>query len=253
MLGSVDIKGELLYSQSFFFGFWTDCTNIKTRSPNATSGVYTIWPTGVKGSFEVYCKMLKDGGWTVIQRRTGGQLSFRQNWKAYKQGFGKCQKDHWLGLDKVWALTKGKNRNSVLRVDLWDFEGGSAFAEYQNFSVGNERMGYKLQVGIYSGNAGDAIRGAYAGIEQDGYGFSTLDHDNDGCSPCIFGDIAINDCSRMEGSGGWWFSRCGSANLNGNWYPAGNNRGWASGLRWDTWKGPEPYSAKATCMMAKFV
>ncbi|KAL7867471.1 hypothetical protein SRHO_G00088550 [Serrasalmus rhombeus] len=137
--------------------------------------------------------MLPDGGWTVLQRRTGGQVSFNRNWKEYENGFGDLKRDHWLGLYKIWALTDGKR--STLRVDLWDFQGGSAFAQYQDFSVGDSRTNYKLQVGAYSGNAGDAIRGAYAGIDQNGYGFSTSDRDNDGCSPCIFGDIATNDCS----------------------------------------------------------
>ncbi|KAL7867472.1 hypothetical protein SRHO_G00088560 [Serrasalmus rhombeus] len=228
----------------------TDCTNIKKVLPNAPSGTYTIQPSEDKRKFKVYCEMLPDGGWTVLQRRTGGQVSFNRNWKEYENGFGDLKRDHWLGLYKIWALTDGKR--STLRVDLWDFQGGSAFAQYQNFSVGDSRTNYKLQVGAYSGNAGDAIRGAYAGIDQNGYGFSTSDRDNDGCSPCIFGDIATNDCSAKSG-GGWWFSRCGSANLHGDWHPKADNRFWASGLHWLTWRGPVPYSAKATRMMIKTV
>lgn len=100
---------------------------------------------------------------------------------------------------------------------------------------------------------GDAIRGKYAGIDQKGFGFSTTDKDNDGCSPCIFGDIAENTCSFSEGGGGWWYSRCGSASLNGDWHPAGKQIGWASGLHWETWKGPAPYSARASRMMIKSV
>ncbi|KAI4878853.1 hypothetical protein NFI96_000549 [Prochilodus magdalenae] len=224
-----------------------DCTHIKNTLPKAKSGIYTIQPSGVKRKFKVYCEMLKDGGWTVLQRRTGGNVSFSRDWKAYKKGFG-GPNDHWLGLSKIWALTNKKN--ATLRVDLWDFEGGSAFAQYQDFRLGNEKSGYKLHVGAYSGNAGDAIRGTYDGIDQNGFGFSTLDRDNDGCSPCILGDVAFNDCSDRNG-GGWWFSRCGSANLHGEWHPKKKNRSWASGLHWDTWK--ENYSAKATRMMIKTV
>lgn len=97
---------------------------------------------------------------------------------------------------------------------------------------------------------GDAIRGAYQGIDQNGYGFSTSDRDNDGCNPCIFGDIAENECSFSDG-GAWWYSRCGSASLNGDWHPAGGHIGWASGLHWDTWKTQAPYSLKATRLMIK--
>ena len=102
-------------------------------------------------------------------------------------------------------------------------------------------------------SVGDAIRGKYTGIDQNGFGFSTTDKDNDGCSPCIFGDIAEDECSFSEGGGGWWYSRCGSASLNGDWHPAGEHIGWASGLHWETWKGRVPYSARASRMMIKAV
>ncbi|KAK6291128.1 hypothetical protein J4Q44_G00384630, partial [Coregonus suidteri] len=73
--------------------------------------------------------------------------------------------DHWLGLSKVFALTKGgRGLRSTMRVDLWDFEGGTAFAEYSDFRLGMENEAYKLNVGAYRGNAGDAIRGKYTGI-----------------------------------------------------------------------------------------
>uniref|UniRef100_A0A3B1KL04 Fibrinogen-like protein 1 n=2 Tax=Astyanax mexicanus TaxID=7994 RepID=A0A3B1KL04_ASTMX len=225
-----------------------DCTQIKAAKPDAKSGIYVIRP--FKGSFKVYCEMREDGGWTVFQRRTGGEVSFERGWKEYKHGFGAQDKDHWLGLSKLWALTKAAKKNSTLRVDLWDFEGGSAFAQYQNFRIGGEKTAFKLQVGKYSGTAGDAIRGVYDGIDQNGYGFSTSDRDNDGCSPCIFGDIATDSCNFKKG-GGWWFSKCGSADLNGYWNPGEKNRFMASGLHWLTWRGPVPYSAKATRMMVK--
>lgn len=229
----------------------TDCTQIKMRSPQASSGVYVISPAGFNTQFKVYCEMRLDGGWTVFQKRSGREVPFNKNWAAYKDGFGNLTQDHWLGLKKVFWLTKKKKW--TMRVDLWDHEGGTAFAEYKNFKLGNKKSAFKLHVGKYSGNAGDAIRGTYPGVDQNKYGFSTSDRDNDGCNPCIFGDIAESDCSFSEGNAGWWFSRCGSANLNGDWHPAGEHIGWASGLHWLTWKGPAPYSAKATRMMIKSV
>ena len=101
---------------------------------------------------------------------------------------------------------------------------------------------------------GDAIRGAFYGADQNGFGFSTPDRDNDGCDPhCVFGDVAVRDCSSKKG-GGWWFGpRCGSAALNGLWHPAGNNIGWGNAVDWRTWRGPAPYSARATRMMIKSV
>lgn len=228
----------------------TDCSDVKSQNPDASSGVYWIQPKGIKAPFKVYCEMRSDGGWTVFQRRSGPQVKFDKNWAAYKNGFGKLTQDHWLGLKKVFALTKAKGKKWTLRVDLWDHEGNTAFAEYSNFKLGNVKSGFKLHVKNYKGTAGDAIRGAYKGIDQNGFGFSTIDRDNDGCDPCIFGDIAQNKCAETEG-GGWWFSRCGSASLHGDYHPAGSNIGWASGIHWDTWKTEAPYSLKETRMMVK--
>nr|XP_023671018.1 angiopoietin-4-like isoform X1 [Paramormyrops kingsleyae] len=229
----------------------TDCTQIKAQAPGADSGLYWIKPPGVEQPFQVSCEMLADGGWTLFQRRTGGSVPFNRNWAEYKNGFGNIQSDHWLGLEQVRSLVQDTGRQWTLRVDLWDFEGGTAFAEYSDFRLGSEEEAYNLTVGAFTGTAGDAIRGAYEGIDQNGYGFSTSDRDNDGCSPCIFGDIAEDDCSWSEGGGGWWYSRCGSASLHGDWHPGDDNVGWASGLHWRTWNGPAPYSAKATRMMIK--
>ncbi|XP_033845715.1 angiopoietin-related protein 5-like isoform X1 [Periophthalmus magnuspinnatus] len=228
----------------------TDCSDVKNKNPQASSGVYWIQPKGVRAPFEIYCEMQSDGGWTVFQRRSGPQVKFNRGWLAYKNGFGSLTQDHWLGLSKVFALTKAKTRNWILRVDLWDHEGNTAFAEYSHFKLGNEKSGFKLHVKTYKGTAGDAIRGVYAGIDQNGFGFSTIDRDNDGCHPCIFGDIAEEECAASEG-GGWWFSRCGSASLHGDYHPMGEHIGWASGLHWDSWKGRAPYSLKATRMMVK--
>ena len=62
--------------------------------------------------------------------------------------------DHWLGLANVWALTRSSDQTSVLRVDLWDFEGGAASAEYSHFRIGDDQAAYKLSVGTYNGTAG---------------------------------------------------------------------------------------------------
>ncbi|CAJ1054221.1 fibrinogen-like protein 1 [Xyrichtys novacula] len=223
-----------------------DCTQIKTFSPQAASGVYLIQPVRGRTPFKVFCEMRSDGGWTVFQRRRTGAVSFYKNWEAYSRGFGNLKQDHWLGLRKVSILTRKKTQRWTLRVDLWDHQNGTAHAEYQNFHVGNERQNYKLHIGRYSGNAGDALR------DQNNYGFSTIDRDNDGCSPCIFGDIAQMECTFTEG-GGWWYSRCGSACLNGDWHRSGDHVGWASGLHWRTWKTRASYSMRATRMMIKTV
>lgn len=44
----------------------------------------------------VSCDM-KLGGFTVIMRRTNGEVDFYRNWTEYKTGFGDVAKEHWLG------------------------------------------------------------------------------------------------------------------------------------------------------------
>jgi len=65
--------------------------------------------------------------------------------------------------------------------------------------VDNEASGYRLTVGRYSGNAGDALH-KHSGIK-----FSTYDRDNDG----IFGNGAA-----VFGTG-FWLYMCARASLNG--------------------------------------
>ena len=112
-------------------------------------GVYTIKPDNVS-AFDVFCdQTTAGGGWTVFQKRLDGSVDFFLNWNDYKVGFGDLNGEFWLGLDKIHRLTS--DDNSMLRVDLEDFEGNTAYAEYNMFSVMNENDKYKLNLGSYSG------------------------------------------------------------------------------------------------------
>ena len=90
------------------------------------------------------------GGWTVFQKRLDGSVDFFRTWTDYKQGFGNLNGEFWLGLDKIHSLTS--ENNSVLRVDLEDFNGTRVFAEYDMFAVQSEDDKYRLILGAYSGN-----------------------------------------------------------------------------------------------------
>ena len=89
------------------------------------------------------------GGWTVFQKRLDGSVNFYRGWSDYKRGFGNLNGEYWLGLDKIYRLTKLKN---TLRVDLEDTKGKRAYAAYEMFAVASERAKYKLNLGKYSGN-----------------------------------------------------------------------------------------------------
>ena len=129
---------------------YRDCGEIY-KSGERKDGVYTIKPDNLP-AFDVFCdQTTAGGGWTVFQKRLNGSVDFYRAWSDYKVGFGDLNGEFWLGLDKIYRLTS--NDNSTLRVDLEDFEGNTAYAEYNKFGVTSENDKYKLILGNYSGNS----------------------------------------------------------------------------------------------------
>ncbi|XP_067038021.1 microfibril-associated glycoprotein 4-like [Acropora muricata] len=194
------------------------------KSGKRISGVYTIDPDGL-GPFDVFCdQKTAGGGWTVFQKRLDGSVNFYRGWSDYKRGFGNLNGEYWLGLDKIYRLTKLKN---TLRVDLEDTKGKTAYAAYEMFAVANERAKYKLSLGKYSGTAGDSL--SY----HRGSPFSTKDSDNDSSS---------SEHCAVRVRGAWWYKSCHYSNLNGI-YHRGKHSSYADGVNWYHWKGYY-YSAK---------
>ena len=112
--------------------------------------MYTIKPDNLP-AFDVFCdQTTAGGGWTVFQKRIDGSENFYLYWNDYKDGFGDLNGEFWLGKDKIHRLTIDDNQ--MLRVDLEDFEGNTAYAEYGMFGVMNEDDQYKLILGSYSGD-----------------------------------------------------------------------------------------------------
>ena len=211
---------------------YSDCKNASTRG-QTTSGVYTIQPDN-QPAFQVYCDMETDGGgWTVFQRRMDGSVNFYRNWTDYEQGFGNLSGEFWLGLDKIHRLTSTATQ---LRIDLQDFEGKSAYAQYTSFSIGDSSSKYILSVSGYSGTAGDSFTSAANMSNYRGYQYSTRDQDNDRCN-C--------NCAQTY-KGAWWYGNCHLSNLNGL-YHGGPHSSYADGVNWYTMKGYH-YSLKFTEM-----
>ena len=166
-----------------------DCSDL-LKSGRTQSGVYSVNPDG-KGSFSVYCDMRTDGGgWTVFQRRQDGSVDFYRGWNDYKSGFGQLTAEFWLGNDKIHRLTAA--RPNTLRVELEDWNGVRVYAKYGKFNIGDEQAKYRLEVGSYSGTAGDSL--AY----HNKMAFSTKDRDN---------DIDSRNFAVMY-TGAWWYKGC---------------------------------------------
>ena len=169
-----------------------------------------------------------DGGWVVFQRRMDGTVDFYRNWADYVKGFGDLNGEFWLGLNKIHRLSKPAN--TTLRVDLEDFTGGTRYAKYTTFQVLDSSTKYQLNIGCYSGDAGDNL------IYHNGMKFTTKDQDNDRYGP---------NCAILY-KGAWWYNSCHYSNLNGK-YLSGQHTSYADGVNWNAWKGYY-YSLKTTEM-----
>ncbi|XP_038060751.1 ficolin-2-like [Patiria miniata] len=217
------------YETSFFSvpyaGKYPSCKMLLRAGIMCESDVYTIYPSGMAEGLQVYCDMETDGGgWTVFQRRQDGSVDFYRNWVDYQSGFGDLSGEFWLGNEALRILTE--TGQWQLRVDLEDWEGNTAWAEYSEFGVSGQN--YALHVGSYNGmsTAGDALQ--YLNT----YPFTTKDQDND-----IHG--TLNCANRHEGA--WWFGKCFTnygAHLNGKYiYCQPPCDSTDMGLQWYAWSG----------------
>ena len=179
--------------------------------------VYTITSEDILMPFEVYCDFDTTGAWTVFQRRFEGTVDFFRGWDEYENGFGSADGEFWAGLRQIHRITK--SGLWLLRIDMEAFDGEKAYAAYDSFSVGDASTNYTLNIGTFSGTAGDSL--AY----HNNTAFSAMDRDNDECS-C--------DCANLW-KGGWWYSNCIHSNLNGP-YLGPTSNSW-SGNVWRDWKG----------------
>ncbi|XP_064609118.1 fibrinogen C domain-containing protein 1-like [Liolophura sinensis] len=209
-----------------------DCHSLYKRG-YVISGVYAIQPIGAPQLDNVYCEMINNTGWTVIQRRGDGLINFSRRWLEYKFGFGNLYGEFWLGNEKIHMLTR--QGEYVLRIDMWDWEGNRLFAEYSSFSIDGEGDSYRLHVRDYHGDAGDSL--SY----HSSMAFSTEDMDN---------DLNARHCA-VDYKSGWWYNSCYSSNLNGvyrmGWYGQGRS-GFADGIVWFTLKEFDSYSLKGVEM-----
>lgn len=195
----------------------SDCVEILQKHANGgQSGLFKIKPAGSEEVVEVYCDQGTGmGGWVLVQQREDGSVNFNRTWKEYQNGFGQVDQqgkgEIWMGNKYLHLLTQ---KDSLLRVELQDWQGNEAYAEY-SVKVGSEAEGFPLTVSEYTGDAGDALvqgqpnLGSF--LSHTGMKFSTFDRDNDKWE---------ENCAEMYG-GGWWYNNCQSANLNGIYYKGG--------------------------------
>ncbi|XP_076060910.1 uncharacterized protein LOC143036884 [Oratosquilla oratoria] len=215
------------------------CADLQERGMTK-SGIYYVKIRGTTYWFlKVYCDMeTAGGGWTVIQRRDDfaePRESFNRDWENYKHGFGTPDREFWLGNENIFMLTN--TDNYMLRVELEDFDGNTRYAEYSTFKLHSEQDMYKLEIGGYSGTAGDSLNDPWYGSNLSP--FSTYNRDNDRSS--------LNCASMLKG--GWWWRSCGRG-LNGLYLTDPNDLIARQGIVWFRWKGWD-YTLKRSVLMIK--
>lgn len=181
-------------------------SNQTSTKKSQEGGLYLLSP-GPGQPIMTHCS----GPWTTVQRRHDGSVDFNRNWEEYATGFGNPGAEFWIGNEALHRLTA--DNCSELRIRMTDIYDNIWSADYEVFSVANRNEGYRLRVSGYKGNASDAL--SY----QDDMQFSAIDDDR---------DISNTHCAGNY-EGGWWFSHCQHANLNGRynlgltWFDSGRN------------------------------
>jgi len=185
--------------------------NIPKNCAGQPDGLMWIKPDANR-AIQVFC----EGEWILMQARTGPTVNFHRDWSSYAKGFGD-ETNFWLGNDHLHALTVNGAR---LRVVLHNVANDVRIAEYSTFSVASEAENFRVVFDEYSGNAGDALS------FDTGNSFSTWDADHDHFS---------GNCAEIF-SGGWWYTNCYHANVNGVYQTPGPGAT-PSGIIWNTWEG----------------
>ncbi len=176
---------------------WPGCCNLARSTDSlATSGVYYIEsPFGGFSLTQAYCDLhAKNGGWTVIQRRTiNGTESFNRSWHEYVNGFGSLEGEFWYGLSKIKWLTNQDDTIYELKVDVTTHNGENKTAEYSSFSLTGD---------LFTLSLGEHKAGVDFLTSFNGRSFSTRDSNNAG--------TVQNNCALVDDSsllGGWWYTR----------------------------------------------
>ncbi|XP_017836542.1 ficolin-2-like [Drosophila busckii] len=170
------------------------------------------------------------GGWTVVLRRQDGSVNFFLYWKDYKQGIGNVNGEYFIGLEKLYALTKDQDQE--LLVTMKNSEGVQKYALYDNFFIDDEKSNYKLSsLGVCTGDAGDSLIGHL------GMPFSSRDRDNDN---------GAAHCARTY-TGAWWYTQCHSSNLMGVY----NDSTYGKGINWYSFTGHNSSLSRVEMLIRK--
>ena len=118
-----------------------------------------------------------------------------------------------------------------LRIDVEDWDGNTAYAEYSSFRVTSEADKYRLLLGDYRGNASaDASEDSLQGfLYHNNQQFTTYDQDNDAYSDnCII--------HHNFEFGGFWYNSCTRVTPTNTYCPVSNCGLYYLHIRYQSWR-----------------
>ncbi|XP_067681785.1 fibrinogen-like protein 1 [Haliotis asinina] len=154
-----------------------DCSEGYISGFGYPDGYYSIQPTSSSTPFTVRCVMAH-GGRTIIQYRMEtpiATLDFNRSWAEYRDGFGLINKDHWLGLEKMYHICKPRILTLKVEMKFADYSFKQQF--YYNFYLSGEADGYRMHFSQTRGNSRVSLGDCLTPLN--GSAFSTYDRDND--------------------------------------------------------------------------
>ncbi|CAH1781467.1 unnamed protein product [Owenia fusiformis] len=166
-----------------------------------------------------------EAGWLIIAHRYNGSVDFNLDWDDYKHGFGNIRKEHLIGMENIFSVLQNKKYKA--RFDLISWEDEKRYAEYQTFDINDEQDKYRLNIGGYSGTAGDSMK------SSNHMRFTTGDSDNDNnnsgnCALSYGGPFWYDNCNGVQGSIFGVYSRSPRC-----------SKPWGC-LTWDAWPEKRP-------------
>ena len=157
-------------------------------------------------SFSGTYPVISVNNWMVFQQRIDSSTSFNLGWTSYKSGFGLYNGNYWMGLEKVYQMTKSgtcRARFEILNdLNQW------LSMEYGSFYLGSESTSYTIQITGYVGEITNDPMNLIGWWKHNGMAFSTIDRDNDKW-------VSTSCASTYGGGGGWWFNACHGVCLTG--------------------------------------